>query len=527
MTTHQHFLATSGETDPVWIHTHPFNSIPTFPPLNQHISTEITIIGSGIAGVQTAYELVTRGHTVTMLEARHVLSGETGRTSGHLSTALDDGYIKIKEKHGLNGAKAAADSHSWAIRRAEQIVWELGIECEMRSVPGYKLSKYPKGSKEHEKEMEEIKEEVRTAREAGLDVSFQEGLAVEGWNGRMNQTNGAVFSKQATFHPTKYISGLLQWLNQQPTFECYTDTRVLEIEDTHGHRKISTDRGYTVISSDVVEATCIPLQKLSVIAEMGFYRTYCIAVRVPRGSVEDCLLYDTEDPYKYLRVTACDERDDYLVVGGCDHKVGQEDTHGRFDELEDWVRERFTTAGKVDYRWSGQIVEPVDCMAFIGKNQGKLHTYVITGDSGNGLTHGILAGKLISDEIEEVENPWAGLYNPKRAGSVTKSLGGMLKHDLQINTQYKRWVESDVKDIEDIGPGGGGVMHHGTKPVAVYRDEKGEVHKMSAVCPHMKGVVCWNDTEKSWDCPVHGSRFSCEGMTVEGPAKGGLQAIAT
>jgi Rieske Fe-S protein len=260
-----------------------------------------------------------------------------------------------------------------------------------------------------------------------------------------------------------------------------------------------------------------------VIAEEEYYRTYCIAIRVPKGYVEDCLLYDEAEEYKYVRLTACDQQDDYLVIGGCDHKVGQEDPAGRFEELEQWVRERFTRAGSVDYKWSGQVFEPVDYMAFIGKNQGQKHTYVITGDSGNGLTHGVLAGRLIADEIEGTNNPWASLYSPKRLASIAKSLPSMISHDVQINAQYKRFLQSDITDIEDLAPGFGGVLHAKTgQPIAVYKGKDGKVEKFSALCPHLKGVVCWNPLEKSWDCPVHGSRFSKEGVCVMGPAKGNL-----
>lgn len=188
-------------------------------------------------------------------------------------------------------------------------------------------------------------------------------------------------------------------------------------------------------------------------------RYYCIAVRVPKGSVEDCLLYDQAEAYKYIRLTACDDKDDYLTVGGCDHKVGQEDTTTEFQDLESWARERFTKAGQVDNRWSGQIFEPVDLMAFIGKNQGNDHIYIVTGDSGDGLTHGVLAGLLIADEVDGIENPWASLYSPKRLASIAKSLPSMIAHDVQINTQYKRFLQSDLDDIEDLGLDTGGVLN--------------------------------------------------------------------
>ncbi|PGH15033.1 hypothetical protein AJ79_02715 [Helicocarpus griseus UAMH5409] len=528
----QHFMHTSGGRDPVWVHQLPYSQFPKSPALKDNIEASTCIIGSGIAGISVAYELVTRGIDVVMIEARDVLSGESGRTSGHLANALDDGYTEIAKKHGIEGAKAAAESHSWALNQVGEVSKKLGIECEYRHLPGYEISQYPRGDKGHDEEVKSLKAEVERARSLGLEVCYRDGFAVKGWDGKVDQRDAAIFANQATFHPTKYLVGVLKWLKEQPNFKCFTHTRMASIEETGikvaglGQKKvkIQTENGHTIKADHAVEATCVPLQKLSIVAEMEYNRTYCIAIRVPKGSIEDCLLYDEAEEYKYVRFTACDEKDDYLVIGGCDHKVGQEDATGRYEELETWVRERFTHAGSVDYKWSGQIYEPVDYMGFIGKNQGMSQTYVVTGDSGNGLTHGVLAGKLIADEIQNIKNPWASLYNPSRLASIAKSLPSMLSHDLEINAQYKRFLKSDIQDIEDLAAGTGGVLNSKTSsPLAIYKDEAGKVHGYSALCPHMKGVICWNDSEKSWDCPVHGSRFSKDGICIDGPAKMNLK----
>ncbi|KAK5174512.1 uncharacterized protein LTR77_001592 [Saxophila tyrrhenica] len=529
-----HFVATSGETAPVWAHTEPYSNRPKFPQLSQNTSADVCIIGSGISGVQSAYELIKRGRSVVMLEARDAISGETDRTSGHLASALDDHYLEIEKKHGEEGAKLAADSHKWASKHVGEVARELGIDCEYRQLPAYLISQYDRQtqSSEHDAEVKRlIMGEVEQANRFGLSAEFKTGFAVKGWDGKPDQRDASIFHEQATFHPTKYLTGVLKWLKEQPSFTCYTHSRVMDVQEkgieVMGIGKktvtVSTDTGHTVECSDAIMATCVPLQKLSIVAELEYMRTYCIAVKVPQGYVEDYLLYDTAEAYKYVRLTRCDEQNDYLVVGGCDHKVGQEETLGRFQELEDWIRERFTKAGSVDYAWSGQVFEPVDYMGFIGLNPGTKHTYIITGDSGNGLTHGVIAGRLITDQIEGVKNYWGKLYSPSRKASLLKSAGTAMAHDVQIQAQYKRFLQSDIKDIEDLAPGSGGVLNSTTKvPVAVYKDDEGGVHKFSALCPHMKGVICWNGVEKSWDCPVHGSRFSKDGVCVMGPAKGHL-----
>ncbi|KAF4496950.1 hypothetical protein FAGAP_6879 [Fusarium agapanthi] len=531
----QQFFHTSGATDSVWVHQDPVSNRPSFSKLNQDIETDVCVIGAGIGGISTAYELVTRGRAVVLLEARQVLSGETGRTSGHLTNDLDDGYTEIAKKHGDESARIAAESHAWGRDRVGEISKMLGIECEYRNLPAYEVSQYStKDAKEHEDEMNELRKEEAAQRKFGIDARFDESLTVRGWDGAIDQRGGLIVKDQATFHPTKYLNGILKWLKSQPNFRCFDETRVMSVEEKGieilgiGNKSVtvSTADGHTVKCSNAVEATCVPLQKLSVIAQMEFMRSYCIAARVPKGAIEDCLLYDQADEYKYIRLTACDDEHDYLVVGGCDHKVGQEDTTTEFGELEKWTRERFSQVNSVDYRWSGQVFEPVDFMQFIGKNQGNDHVYIITGDSGDGLTHGVLAGRLIADEIDGIKNLWADAYSPKRIASMVKSLPSMIAHDVQINAQYKRFLQSDITDIEDLGRGMGGVLNKaGSKPIAVYKDEEGNVKQYSALCPHMKGVVCWNTTEKSFDCPVHGSRFSREGICVMGPSKGNLDPV--
>lgn len=542
-TTKAQYDRTTGATDAVWVHQDPYSNRPVFEPLKEDIKTQTCIVGAGISGLSIAYELVKRRQEVVILEARDVLSGETGRTSGHLSSALDDEYTNIEKKHGREGAQAAADSHNWAIERVGQISKELGIDCDYHILPAYRVSQFGKIGEEtsdHAKDVEQMKAEARVATELGLDAKYHEGLTVKGWQGNHDQRDALVFTRQAAFHPTKYLNGLLKWLKKQDNFRCYTHTRVVQVEEKGievfgiGSKEvhIETEAGNHVRCENAVEATAVPLQKLSVIVQLEFYRTCCVALKVPKGSVEDCLLYDTGDPYTYVRVTACDAHNDYLIVGGGDYKVGQEEAAPRFEELEGWARERFPQCTSVDYKWSGQIFEPVDLVAFIGKNSGCDHIYIVTGDSGNGLTHGILAGRLIADEIAPLQSApadglnWtaiAKLYSPKRIGSILKSAPSMIAHDVQINLQYKRFLESDIQDIEDLVPGTGGVLNPKTKlPIAVYKDESGNVTKLSALCPHLKGVVCWNQAEKSFDCPIHGSRFSPQGVCVDGPSKTNL-----
>jgi nitrite reductase/ring-hydroxylating ferredoxin subunit len=262
------------------------------------------------------------------------------------------------------------------------------------------------------------------------------------------------------------------------------------------------------------------------------YRSYVIGARVGRGSVPHVLLWDTPDPYHYVRVQRAQAgaRFDYLIVGGEDHKTGQDDQGAavRFGRLEAWTRRRFPQMAGVEFRWSGQVMEPVDGMAFIGRNPGdRANVLIATGDSGNGMTHGTIAGILLTDLIAGRDNEWATLYDPARlrVGAV----GEFAHENLNVAAQYAAHVTGgEVSSVEDIVAGSGAVLRRGVRKVAVYRDDEGTLHERSAVCTHLGCVVRWNDLEKSWDCPCHGSRFDpTDGHVLNGPASSALAIPAS
>jgi Rieske Fe-S protein len=211
-----------------------------------------------------------------------------------------------------------------------------------------------------------------------------------------------------------------------------------------------------------------------------------------------------------------------LIIGGEDHKTGQADAEEikeeeRYDLLEQWTRDRFPMITNIAYTWSGQVLEPVDMLAFIGRNPGDENIYIVTGDSGNGMTHGTIAAMLIRDLINGVENPWEKIYDPSR---ITLSTGiDYLREVGNMTSQYADFVTpGDIDSLNLLSREEGAIIRSGLKKVAVYKDENNVIHAFSAVCPHLGCYVHWNADEKSFDCPCHGSRFSCEGKVINGPA---------
>lgn len=526
-------VRTSGYKDPVWIATNPYDKFERFDKLSRDIAhTDVLVVGGGISGISLAYECLQRNLKVTLIEARDTLSGETGRTSGHLASALDDHFYELISTFGEEKARMAWDSHNWALHRVGEIAKAEGIECEYRLLPGQIIVSVPESDKSYDKQ-NDLPTERDALKKLNIPHKYIEHTKVgAAYEGALLQ-----YEDQATFHPTKYLNGLLKVMREKyPTnFQAFTNTRMRSHKDHGSHVTVETEGGYTISAGSIAMTTNVPLHEATIILKEAFYRTYCVAVAAPKGTYPDVLLYDNSDPYIYVRKTAHpDPSKEYLVVGGEDHKVAQETPEGydrHFKQLVDWTKAHFPEAAPTaDYAWSGQIIEPNDYLAFIGKDPSMMekNVYVATGDSGNGLTHGVIAGKLIADLIQGVQNPWAELYSPSRKPKP-RTMPDEVQENVNQNLQYKRYIATDVSDIEEIPRCSGAVVHSGWKdwkaPVAVYKDGEGEVRTFSAICPHLKGVVAWNHAEKSWDCPIHGSRFDgLTGKCVMGPSNRGLKS---
>jgi nitrite reductase/ring-hydroxylating ferredoxin subunit len=279
---------------------------------------------------------------------------------------------------------------------------------------------------------------------------------------------------------------------------------------------VTTDAGQRINAKSIVLATNYPIQS-KMFAKLPAYRTYVIGARLPKGAIEPMLLWDTLDPYHYVR-TQPEEDHDVLIVGGEDHRTGQEnDGDERFRRLWEWTRERYP-AEEVLYEWSGQVFETHDGLAFIGRfSDSEPDIYLITGDSGMGMTHGTIGGMLVSDLILGRENPWAAVYEPSRL--LTQSLTESIPEVVASTVPYVEWVTGgDVSSVDDLGNGEGAVIRDGLSKIAAYRDEDGKLHQRSAVCTHMGCIVQFNSSEKTWDCPCHGSRFAIDGHAINTPA---------
>jgi glycine/D-amino acid oxidase-like deaminating enzyme/nitrite reductase/ring-hydroxylating ferredoxin subunit len=485
-------------------------AMPAHAPLAADTTADVCIVGAGIAGLTTAYLLAKAGKSVVVLDDGPVAGGQTQYTTAHLSNAIDDRYFEIERLHGEGGALLAAESHTAAIDQIERIVQDEGIDCDFTRLDGFLFLA-------EDQDAELLEREFESARRAGLTTveklpraplgSFDTGPCLR-------------FPNQGQFHPRKYLAGVARAITREGG-RIFTGTHVDDVKD--GAPATVKAGPHTVQAEAVVIATNTPINTLVVMhTKQAPYMTYAIAARVPPGTVPQALYWDTGDPYHYVRL-----HDDLLIVGGEDHKTGQaDDTTARHARLEAWARARFPAMQQVEHAWAGQVMETMDGLAFIGRNPMGVgeSMLVATGDSGQGMTHGTIAGMLLTDLVLGRPNSWERLYEPSR--KTLRAARTYVGEVLNMAAQYADWVTAgDVGSEDEIPPDSGAVLRRGLAKVAVYRDAQGTLHHRSATCPHLGCIVAWNDAEKTWDCPCHGSRFDRFGTVMIGPANTDLDEV--
>lgn len=505
----KHMQNDSGKTISVWMET---ALVPALSALSESTHADVCVVGAGMAGMSTAYMLAREGKSVVVLDDGPIGGGQTSRTTAHVSNVLSYRYYELEEIHGKERAKLIAQSHTTAIDTIEAIASTEKIDCDFQRLDGYLFPPDTQST-------DEMHRELAAAHRTGLtDVELVKSAPLVGFDTGVSLR----FPKQGQFDPLKYLAGLAKAI-QRRGGRIYTGTHVEKITGGATAR-IETSNSQVVTADAVVVATNSPISNSATMHfKQAAYITYVIAAKVPRDSVTTALYWDTLDPYHYIRLQSLDEQYDLLIVGGEDHKTGQaNDADARYARLQIWTKERFPTAEEILYRWSGQVMNADDGIAYIGKNPlDEDNVYIVTGDTGSGMTHSAIAGILLTDIILGRKHSWAEVYDPSRMRTATTS--DFISENLNVAAQYLDWVTpAEVDSVEKIAPGTGAVVRRGLTKVAAYRDENGLLHEHSAVCSHLYCIVNWNAGENTWDCPCHGSRFNTQGKAINGPAINGL-----
>jgi glycine/D-amino acid oxidase-like deaminating enzyme/nitrite reductase/ring-hydroxylating ferredoxin subunit len=469
-------------------------------------SCDTVIIGAGMAGISTAYELATEGQKVIVIDRGPIAGGITARTTAHLAPLCDDLTSAMIKLRGEDISRTFYQSQAAAVDRIEQIQKTEGIACDFRRLDGYLFQALGTDS-------QIIDDEFDAVRKVGAPVHRIVGVALAG----CEMQHALRYPRQGTFHPLKYLAGLVEKIiDRGGTFFAGTAVTAIQ-ENDDGTVTVKTEAG-TISAGAAVVATNSPISDLFALhTKMAPYRSYAMALETRRGALPDALYWDTLDPYHYIRLHPGD-KSDHVIVGGADHKTGEaDDAAVRFEALEAWARHLIPKLGEVTHRWSGQVLDTIDYSALIGRNPGNRNVYVHTGDSGQGITHGVVGAMLNSALILGANAQWTEVYDPTR-----KTLSGASNFLRENVTAVKNFAEylapGELSSLDALKPGHGAVIRQGLTKIAAYRDDSGQLYARSAACTHLGCHLHWNSFETCWDCPCHGSQFTVDGTPLNAPA---------
>lgn len=477
----------------------------SYAPLSEDIEVDVAVVGAGITGLTTACLLAKSGKRVAVLEMKQVGMGTTGSSTGNLYAPIDERLYSIASKHNEETMKAVAVSRLETIDMIEQLVQEYHIDCDFQRVPWFFFSE------PGDDMMNKVDKEFAACKEAGLYVSFQAPA-----NFPFKISAIANVDRQAQFNPLKYVQGLAAAIKGD-NCQIYENTRVNKVEE--GEPCIVHTNYGKVRAKKVVMATHSPMGIYAVHTAMEPYREHAMAVKL-KGELPPSGIYWHQQQMQHYSVRPYrSEHGNFLLVLGEAYKVGHKvHTEEYFPKLEQYLRERFDVESII-YKWAAQNYKPADTLPFIGLSPMEKHTYIATGFAADGLVYGTLAAKIISDAIVGKENPWAWLYDPKRFTPVASAPKFVMENvDVAVNLVKDYLLKGNATELQEVKMGEGKVIKMQDGQVAVYHDEEGQLHAVSAVCTHLGCIVHWNNAEKSWDCPCHGSRFSVDGDVLEGPA---------
>lgn len=489
----------SGKPESIWIDS---STTTDYPPLEGGLKVDTVIVGGGIAGITVAAQLKDAGRDVAVLEAGRILNGVTGHTTAKLTSLHGLIYHQLRSKFGEKKARLYGDANETAIDHVEETVSKYGIGCDFERTPAYTYV-------DSQEKRKKIKREVEAARSLGLPASFVESTTLP------YDVEAAVrFDDQAHFHPRKYLLALAERIPGNGSY-LFENTRATDV-DRGTPNEVKTERG-TIAADEVVIATHFPLYDHGLyFARMSPKRGYVLAARLENTAPEG-LYYRPGNPYFSVRSHPTGDQS-LVLIGGQNHRTGHGgDGFDRYRKLEKEAKSKFDVAS-IEYRWSTQDYTSVDSVPFVGKLAPQTEDiYVATGFGGWGMSNGTAAGLLLADLIRDQENEWQSVYTPTRF-KPSASAKELIKHNEHAAKHFIGDRIRSPKSTPDLSNDEGRVIQKGTDAIGVYRDEHGELHSVSAICPHMRCILHWNGAERSWACPCHGSRFTYDGTVIDGPA---------
>lgn len=497
----------SEKKGPIWFDTTPETE---YESLDGNIEVETAVVGGGIVGTSVAYGLSEAGQSVTLLERDRILTGVTGHTTAKLTAQHSLIYDYLIDAFGTDRARQYATANQEAIDQIESRVNSLDIDCAFERTPSYTYTRSAD-------EREQYESETKAAASLGLPASYTESLPET-----FDSAAAVRVDDQAQFNPRQYLLALVEQVAEAGN-SVLENTKVTDLDP--GNPCELTTTGGTVTADTVVLATHFPVyDKALYFARLSPKRSYVLAAQLaeepPTG-----MFYRPGEPYFSVRPRPTGDESSVLI-GGQNHRTAQgSPTKRRYKRLETQARKHFDIES-ISHRWSTQDFVSIDRVPFVGQHSPfRDDVYVATGFGGWGMTNGTAAAQLLCDLILERETPWRDVYRPTRR-PVSSSLPSLAEHGGENAKEVIRDKFGSTPALDDVilSRDDAEVVTVDGDPVGVYRDEAGEIHAVSAVCTHQGCHVSWNDAERTWDCPCHGSRFDYDGQVINTPAVDDLPA---
>ncbi|HEV2867545.1 MAG TPA: FAD-dependent oxidoreductase [Allosphingosinicella sp.] len=472
-----------------------------FPALSGELQVDVAIIGGGIVGVTTARMLKDRGVSCALVEARRVGEEVTGKSTAKITSQHNVAYTTIERKFGEEGAHCYARANEAGVETIVELATNHGIDCNLERKPAYTYTN-------DENEVSNIEKEAELARVLGLPASLTRDT------GLPFAVRAAMrWDDQAQFHPVKYVKGLAATL---PGDGCHVfeGSRVI---DWHPDR-IATEAG-TVRARHVIMATHLPLGQTGLFYSENYPHMHPVIMgRAEAGRVPNGMYINAENPRHSVRGHRDDEGQSWMIFAGPSFKHGHvDDERAGFAEIERFAAEHFGVAP--EYRWTNEDYTPMDHAPFVGWSSSGSGAYLVaTGFNAWGISNGTAAAIMLADIITDRENPWTDLYDARR---IKPLAGGaeFVKGNAEVASHLvSGYLSRKPHSFDELKAGEAAILKIEGHNVAGYRDDAGQLHAVSAVCTHMGCIVGWNETDRSWDCPCHGSRFAMSGEVIHGPA---------
>ncbi len=487
--------------------------------LDSERSADVVVAGAGITGLMTAVLLARAGKSVLVLEARTVGSCATGNTTAKISLLQGTHLSKIVQRHGVETAKAYVEGNregqEWLIHHCEA----NGVAVQREDA--YTYAQTGKG-------VPSARAELKACDAVGLNAKWDDEADVP-----FPYHGGVRLPDQVQFDPMPFLDSLVVELLERGgrlveharvrSVSTRGDGLTLRVngpDDDDAERGLSERPSETEVrAGQLVLATGIPiLDRGGYFARLKPSRSYCLAFKVP-GNITRAMMISTDSPTRSVRYapTADGER---LIVGGAGHTVGRKRSPSKaLAELSSWARVHYPGAVQTHF-WSAQDYTPIDELPYVGPIlPGNEKIFVATGFNKWGMTNGVAAALALSSRILGGRMDWAKAFaswSPHELSGIPTALQANLEVGFDL---AKGWITPITRTLHrQPGEDEGGVVSGPPWHLEARCVVEGVGHRVSPVCPHLGGIVNWNDADKAWECPLHGSRFAPDGTLLEGPA---------